>query len=216
MNEGLGKIGRRRVVAMAVAIAASGLYSTSARGSVVGDWENGGNEGWFDWSASSAGSNNDGNPGTDPTDNLPSSIYSYSTTTGVTLAQGRSNRLVGPEYNDTQGLSLKTEYETDSEGNSEEADFFNNTEVSIDITYNSADWRSNTTFVNNRMSMNAQGMGFLTSGCQITIRPIRITPEDGIQLIFPASPPGPIPGIIRSICRADPSAIFNPTPHTLN
>jgi autotransporter-associated beta strand protein len=125
--------------ALASAIAALGLRSTPALAYItVGDWENNNSEGWFDWYASGAGvGDGDYNPGADPTDFLPSSIYSFSTE-GATL--GTSSLAMDQPTGFYQPLALKTEFETDSEGNSEKTDIVNNSEFAINLTYNSAEW----------------------------------------------------------------------------
>jgi autotransporter-associated beta strand protein len=152
-------------IALASSFAASAFFALPARAATtVGNWENT-NDGWFDWGASNGGSANSNNPGADPADNFPSSVYSYNTTTGVTLgsyslAMTPPATMIGYD----QGPSLKTEYETDSEGNSELADAVNNTLFSISVTYNSADWSAGTNYANVSLTVNTPGGGYINLG----------------------------------------------------
>jgi autotransporter-associated beta strand protein len=125
--------------ALASAIAALGLRSTPALAYItVGDWENGNTEGWFDWETSSSGyGNGDYNPGAEPSQYLPSSIYSFSTE-GATL--GTHSLAMDQPSGFWQPLALKSEFETDSEGNSEKTDMVFNSEFAVNLTYNSAEW----------------------------------------------------------------------------
>ncbi|MGD0390102.1 MAG: autotransporter-associated beta strand repeat-containing protein, partial [Tepidisphaeraceae bacterium] len=168
----------------AVTMAATMACGAMARaGSVIGDWQtpspfliyNAGTmtngttgvnssglqgDGWFDWTASSGGTYPTGNPGLDPTDNLPTSIYNPSTT-GATVGTYSLQMTAQSGY--SQNLSIKMQYMTDAEGNEEMADFFNNTELTFDVAYNAADWEGNgAAGVYSRlyMDMNAPGFGF--------------------------------------------------------
>ncbi|MGA2440432.1 MAG: PEP-CTERM sorting domain-containing protein [Tepidisphaeraceae bacterium] len=142
----------------AVTMAAAMACGALARGGTVGgDWSNQTNDGWFDWTASNGGTYPTNNPGADPTDNWPSAYYNYSNTTGVTL--GNYSLKMKAQSGYSQNMSLKTEYETDSEGNSEMADFFNNTELTIQVAYNANEWSPNAG-AEVGMALNAQTYGF--------------------------------------------------------
>jgi autotransporter-associated beta strand protein len=168
----------------AVTMAAAMACGAVARGGItIGDWQSTGlitdesvsnvvgntapNDGWFDWTLSDGGSepSNDAGAGatSDPGDFFPGgssssfTTYNYSTTTGVTL--GTQSLKVSPIHGYTQNLSLKTEFETDSEGNSEMADFFNNTEFTIQVAYNAEEWSPNAGSISG-LAINAQTYGF--------------------------------------------------------
>jgi len=167
-------------VTMAAAVACA---AQAKAGTVVGDWQTnslitdfsqssvagntGSSNGWFDWQLSNGGSSpsNDAGAGasTDPGDYFPSgssssyTTYNYSTTTGVTL--GTQSLKVTPTSGYSQNLSLKTNYETDSEGNNEMGDFFNNTEFTIQVTYNAEEWSPNAGAISG-ITLNAATYGF--------------------------------------------------------
>jgi autotransporter-associated beta strand protein len=119
----------------------SALVATAAHAATtVGDWENT-NDGWFDWGASNGGSDNAGNPGATPAVDFPSSVYTYSTE-GATL--GTYALAMSPASGYNQNMSWKSEWQTDSQGNSEMADVVNNTMLAITVTFNSAEWTGDT------------------------------------------------------------------------
>jgi hypothetical protein len=88
--------------------------SSQSQTTIIGNWEGGSSDGWLDW--------NGGSPVSIST--LPSK-YSFSTTTGVTLGS-ESLELTQTGYN--QGLAI-------SLSSSQKAAFFNDTELSFDVTY---------------------------------------------------------------------------------
>jgi autotransporter-associated beta strand protein len=167
----------------AVTMAATMACGAYARaGEVIGDWQsssplitnnpnnvgqtNGGtgqNDGWFDWQASQGGNGdtntNDtitfNNPGSQPGTYFPPPYYTYQTTPAAAVSIG-TQALQAEVYQSTyyQSLSLKTQFETDGEGNNEQADFFDNTEFTVQVTYNAEQWQS-TAGIQNGLSINA-------------------------------------------------------------
>jgi autotransporter-associated beta strand protein len=125
-------------------------------GTTIGDWQ-GTNDGWFDWSASGGGSSPTNNPGAAPSQDWPSALYGYSSTTGVTL--GTQSLKMTAQSGYSQNLSIKTEYETDSEGNGEVADFLNNTELTFQVAYNANEWAAGS-YSAIYMGFNASGAGY--------------------------------------------------------
>ncbi len=154
-------------IALASSFAASAIFSSAAQAYItVGNWETGGTDGWFDWQSSGGGFDGSNNPGSFAFGNaegLPSSEYSFSTL-GATLGTYSLANMPLTSGSFQQNLSLKTQYETDSEGNSEEADAANSTMFAIDVTYNSAEWSSNTTYTSTFLTVNFKNAAGTKSG----------------------------------------------------
>jgi len=174
---------RRNRNLAAVTMAATMACGAIAHGGItIGDWQStsldtmynaatsttintGPSDGWFDWGLSGGGGANSNDPGADPTDNFPSGssssydTYNYVTTPTQAVTLGTQALEFTPSSGYSQNLSLKTEYGTDSEGNAEKADFFNNTEFTVRVTYNATQWSSGAG-IQSGMTINAQTYGF--------------------------------------------------------
>jgi autotransporter-associated beta strand protein len=174
---------RRNRNLAAVAMATTMACGAFARaGITIGDWQStsldtmynaatsseintGPSDGWFDWNGSGGGGGNSGDPGADAYDYFPNgtstsyNTYNYATTPTQSVTLGTQSLEFTPYTGNTQNLSLKTEYGTDSEGNAEKADFFNNTEFTIQVTYNATQWSSGAG-IQSGLALNAQTYGF--------------------------------------------------------
>jgi hypothetical protein len=119
---------RKKFVIAIMLIALGTLCQQTARAqlTVIGNWENGSSDGWFDWT--------DQLSVNDPAE-IASGKYSFSNTTGVTL--GNSSLLVTASGYD-QDLSIKLQ-NNPSDALANHADlrpaFFANKAFAIDITY---------------------------------------------------------------------------------
>ncbi len=157
-----------KAICLAGSLAATALWSAAARAYItVGDFENGNNEGFFDWTISNGGSDNNYNPGATPSVDLPSPFYTYSSE-GATLGSS-ALAFTGPTANTSgyyQGLSWKSEWENDAQGNSALQDVVDNKFYEMDVTYNSAEWSganyANLGLVINYSSAGGTNNGFLT------------------------------------------------------
>lgn len=128
---------------------------------------NGQNDGWFDWQASVGGTGDTNsadtitynNPGTQSGQYFPPPYYTYPTSPapGANGTQALEANVYQTGF--YQNLSLKAQYEIDGEGNNEMADFFNNTEFTVQVTYNATQWQS-TAGIQNGLAINAQSYGF--------------------------------------------------------
>jgi autotransporter-associated beta strand protein len=156
---------KAKAICLAGSLAATALWSAAARAYItVGDFENGNNEGFFDWTISNGGSDNGYNPGATPSTDLPSPFYGYSSE-GATLGSSALT-FTGPTANTSgyyQGLSWKSEWETDTEGNAAAQDAVTNKFYEMDVTYNTAEW-SGESYANLALIVNWASQGQASSG----------------------------------------------------
>ena len=165
-------IRRKSATALCVAssLAATAMLSATAHGYVtVGDFEGGNNDGFFDWTASNGGSDNGYNPGATPATDLPAPYYTYSAE-GATLGSSALTFNGPPAALNSngyyQGLSWKSEWEQDGQGNNAAADVANNKFFEMNVTYNSAEWTganyANLGLICNFNNQAGTASGFLT------------------------------------------------------
>jgi autotransporter-associated beta strand protein len=125
----------------------------------VGDFElvNGTNtnDGFFDWTAFGA-AGYPANPGNSPGTYFPAPYYTYSTEGATVGSQALSVNYPIPGQSDGyyQGFSWASEWENDSQGNQAKLDAANSKMIAIDVTYNSAEWSSNTGYDNLSLIVN--------------------------------------------------------------
>ncbi len=125
------------------------------------------NNGWFDWQASNGGNGDTNtsdtvtfnNPGTQPGTYFPPPYYTYPTAPAPVAIGTQALQAEVYQSGFYQSLSLKTQYEIDGEGNNEMSDFFNNTEFTVQVTYNAEEWQS-TAGIQNGLAINASSYGF--------------------------------------------------------
>jgi autotransporter-associated beta strand protein len=168
---------RKNTAAFAVAsLAVSSLLTShvSAR-LTTGDFElaNGtnSNDGFFDWTAFGA-AGYPANPGASPGTYFPAPYYTYSTEGATVGSQSLSVNYPIPGQSDGyyQGFSWASEWENDSQGNQAKLDAARSNMLGIDVTYNSAEWSSNTGYDNlslivnfdNGLTGSSEIKGFLT------------------------------------------------------
>ncbi len=146
-------VGRGSVVASCILLSASRAHADV----VIGNWEQQ-TDGWGDWTFG-------------PTDLQDDPQYTYSSTTGVTLGSYSLKWQLNTNGNNIegyyQGLCNKLEFNPSPDlpgGQSEVSDFLDNTRISFDITYNTADWTGPGTYAVLHMFLNASGMSWTDLG----------------------------------------------------
>jgi len=137
------KIIRRRLFLICLALVVFGAASSSYA-DVIGNWEDSSGDGWVDYSN-----------GESIADAINADTYSFlSGSTGATL--GDYSLKVTPPAAWTQCLRISLETKVGAK-----ADFLAHTKFRIDVTYNSADWPSDTNYAQvYELSINASGYGW--------------------------------------------------------
>ena len=152
---------RKNTAAFALAsFAVSSLLASSARAYITfADFElaNGtnSNDGMFDWTAFGA-AGYPANPGGSPGTYFPAPYYTYSTEGATLGSQSLSVNypIPGQSSGYYQGFAWGSEEQNDSQGNNAKLDAVANNMIAMDVTYNTAEWSSNTSYDNLSLIVN--------------------------------------------------------------
>ena len=125
------------------------------------------NDGWFDWQASNGGNGDTNtsdtvtfnNPGTQPGTYFPPPYYTYPTAPAPVAIGTQPSRRKYTKAAIIKACPSKPNMKLMARETMRCADFFNNTEFTVQVTYNADEWQS-TAGIQNGLTINASSYGF--------------------------------------------------------